>query len=104
MVIRLSPTIQKRVTRAAKAKGIEPSQLVEDALKEFLRTKREPREQVSEARRQLDELLRHKKKTVDFEAEVHQAKRSAGKLYEDNADWIERVAAEGTEHGKGAGL
>ncbi len=51
MVIRLSPTIQKRVTRAAKAKGIKPSQLVEDALKEYLTAERKPREQVSEARR-----------------------------------------------------
>ncbi len=104
MVIRLSPTIEKRVARAAKAKGIKPSQLVEAALKEYLAAERKPREQVSEARRQLDELLRRKKKTVDFDAEVHQAKRSAGKLYEDNADWIERVAAEGTEHGKGERL
>ena len=92
MVIRLSPTIQKRVTRAAKAKGIEPSQLVEDALKEFLKTKREPREQVSEARRQLDELLKHMRKPVDFDAEVHAAKRRAGQLYEDNAEWIERAS------------
>jgi len=92
MVIRLSPTIEKRVARAAKAKGIKPSQLVEAALREYLAAERKPREQVSEARRQLNELLRHKKKSVDFMAEVHEAKREAGRLYEDNAEWIERAS------------
>lgn len=92
MVIRLSPTIQKRVTRAAKAKGIKPSQLVEDALKEFLKTKREPREQVSDARRRLRELARYKKPVADFDAAVHRAKARARQSYEDNAEFIELAA------------
>jgi len=101
MVIRLSPTLEKRIVRAAKAQGITPAQWLEQAAKERLGAKRPPREQVSEARRQLDELLRHKKKTLDFMAEVHQAKREAGRLYEDNADWIERVAPQVAAPGRG---
>lgn len=99
MVIRLSPTLEKRVARAAKAQGIKPERLVRVALDQYLAPRRKPRAQVSEARRQLDELLRHKKKVEDFDAAVHAAKRYAGKLLEDNADWIDRVAAQGTEHG-----
>ena len=97
MVIRLSPTLQKRVERAAIARGVKPSKLVEAALKEYLN----PRDQVSEARRQLRQLLKHKKKTVDFDAAVERAKHYAGKLLDDNADWIEQVTAHGTEHGRG---
>lgn len=101
MVIRLSPTLEKRVARAAKARGVKPDKLVADALKQYLAVERKPRAEVSEARRQLHALVRHKKKVVDFDAEVHAAKRSAGRLYEDNADWIERVAGKGTEHRAG---
>jgi len=91
MVIRLSPTLQKRVLRAAKAKGIKPDQLVSTAVKQYLaEPKPSETEQVSETRRQLDELLKHMRKPDDFDAAVHEAKRWAGKLYEDNADWIEQ--------------
>ncbi|MBM3129386.1 MAG: toxin-antitoxin system HicB family antitoxin [Chloroflexi bacterium] len=102
MVIRLSPTLEKRVARAAKAKGVKPNQWIETAVKQQLAAedKRQPEEPVSDARRQLDELLRHKKKVEDFDAAVHAAKRYAGKLLEDNADWIDRVTAQGTEHGR----
>ncbi len=99
MVIRLSSAMQKRVEREAKVRGVKPSKLVEQLLKERLAPAK-PREEVSEARRQLNELLKHKKKTVDFDAAAHAAKRYAGHLLEDNADWIDRVTAAGTEHGK----
>jgi hypothetical protein len=94
MVIRLSPALEKRVARAAKAKGIKPDQWIETAVKQKLATedKRQTEEPVSDARRQLDELLRHMKKPVDFDAAVHKAKRRAGQLYEDNAEWIERAS------------
>ena len=101
MVIRLSPTVQKLVERESKARGIKPAKLVEETLKEHLTTKRKPREQVSEARRQLRLLLKHKKKTVDFDAAVHAAKRAGGKLIEDNQDWIDSVMARSTQHPKG---
>lgn len=89
MVIRLSPTLEKRVARAAKAKGVNPTKWVEDTVKERASAERKPRAQVSEARRQLRVLLKHKKKTVDFDA----AKRAGGKLIEDNQEWIDSVMA-----------
>jgi len=92
MVIRLSPTMEKRVARAAKAKGVKPDRLVESILKQRLPAEDKPREQVSEARRQLDQLLKHMSKPADFDAAVHAAKRHAGRLYEDNAGWIERAS------------
>lgn len=98
MVIRLPPVLEERIERAAKAKGLEPVQLVEEALKEYLTEEDTRREEVSEERRQLLKLLRNKKKTADFDAEVHAAKREAGRLYEENADWLEHTAANGTEH------
>jgi predicted transcriptional regulator len=73
MVIRLSSTLQKRVEREAKARGAKPAKLFEDALREYLASKRKPRNQVSEARQQLRELLKHKKKVDDFDAAVHAA-------------------------------
>ena len=101
MVIQLSPTLEEQVERAAQAKGITPEILVADAVGRYLAGECESSERVSEARQQLRELLKHKKKVVDFDAAVHAAKREAGRLYEDNADWIERVAESGTEHGSG---
>jgi hypothetical protein len=100
MVIRLPPTLEERVTRAAKEKGMEPGQLVEAAVNEYLSAEAETSDQVSEERRELRELLRHKKETLDFDAEVDAAKRAAGRMYEDNADWIENTAASETSHGK----
>ncbi len=100
MVIRLSSAMVKRVERVAKARGVKPSKLVEDALKEYLAPKQP--DEISEARRQLNELLKHKKKTGDFDAAVERAKRRAGELYEANADWIERVSADSTEHARRA--
>ena len=89
MVIQLSPTLEESIAREAKQEGKLPEQLIQEMFETHLALKRQPREQVSEARRQLDELLKHKKKTVDFDAEVHAAKREAGRLLEDNAEWIE---------------
>jgi hypothetical protein len=43
-------------------------------------------------------LLQHKKKTVNFMAAVHRAKRNADKLIQDNEEWIEQVTTRGTEH------
>ncbi len=95
MVIRLSSTMVKRVERAAKARGIKPSKLVEDALKEYLTDK--PHEEISEARRQLRELLKDQKPPDDFMAAVHEARRYARQLEEDNADWIESVTKQSVE-------
>ncbi len=94
MTIQLSPTLEKRVLREAKARGIKPNQLVEQVLKAHFQPQKVT-QQESAARRELRALLRNKKKTLDFMAEVHKAKREAGKLLKDNADWIERVAADG---------
>ncbi len=92
MVIRLSPTMQKRVERAAKARGVKPSKLVEELLTERLVAERKPREQVSEARKRLRELAKYKKKVDDFDAELHEARRYARQLEEDNAEFIEAAA------------
>lgn len=92
MVIRLSPTLEKRIEREAKVQGIKPQRLVENVLKQYLRVKQARPEAISTTRRQLDALLRYKKRTVDFGATVQRAKRRAGQLYEDNAEWIERVS------------
>ncbi len=96
MVIRLSPTMEERVEQAAKAKGIEPGQLVEEALDKYL-AKDEPRQEVSEARRQLRELMKDKKPAMDFDAALHDARRYARQLEEDNADWIESLAKHRTQ-------
>jgi hypothetical protein len=89
MVIRLSPALEERIERAAKEKGVEPEKLVEEAVQEYLAGERQT-EQISEARRQLDDLLQHMKKPEDFVAEVRAAKKRADKLYEDNAEAIEQ--------------
>ncbi len=89
MVIRLSPALEERIERAAKEKGIKPDKLVEEAVQEYLAGERQT-EQVSEARRQLDDLLQHMKKPKDFVAEVRAAKERAAKLYEDNAEAIDQ--------------
>ena len=91
MVIRLSPTLQKRVERAAKAEGVTLSKWLEDAVKQRLAAERKPPEQVSEARRQLNELLKDQKPPEDFMAAVHDARRYARQLEEDNADWLDMV-------------
>jgi hypothetical protein len=92
MVIRLSPTLERRIEREAKVQGIAPERLVENILKQYLSVKKARSEAMSATRRQLDALLRYKKRTVDFAAAVQRAKRKAGRLYEDNAEWIERVS------------
>ncbi len=90
MVIRLSPALEERIERAAKEKGIQPDKLVEKALEEYLTAERQRREPTSEARRELDDLLQHMKKPMDFDAEVRAAKERADKLYEDNAEAIDQ--------------
>jgi hypothetical protein len=92
MVIRLSPTLEKRVARAAKAKGIRPDRLVRVALSQYLAPKRNPRAQVSEARLRLRQLARYKKPVTDFDAEVHAARQYARQLEEENAEFIEAAA------------
>ncbi len=92
MVIRLSPTLEKRVARAAKAQGIKPERLVRVALDQYLAPKRKPREQVSEARLKLRQLARYKRPVSDFDAEVHAARRYARQLEEENAEFIEAAA------------
>ncbi len=99
MVIRLSPALEERIERAAKEEGIKPDKLVEKALDEYLTAERQRRQPTSEARRQLQELAQDKKKVVDFDAAVEEAKRNAGKLYDDNADWIERAVRTRNSHG-----
>ena len=73
MVIQLSPTLEESIAREAKQEGKLPEQLIQEMFETHLALKRQPREQVSE----------------DFDAEVHAAKREAGRLLEDNAEWIE---------------
>lgn|GEM_PF-1214309 len=104
MVIRLSPTMKRRIERAAKTQGITPSKFVEEMLKERLKAKRKPRaeEPVSEARRRLRELARYKKPVLDFDAAVHRAKAAARQSYEDNAEFIELAAKRFTQSSEGA--
>ena len=98
MVIRLSPRLQKRLERAAKVRGVKPSKLIENALKQYLR----PRDQVSEARRRLRELAKYKKPITDFDAALHAARRYARQLEEDNTEFLELAAkrfAKPSDHG-----
>jgi hypothetical protein len=96
MTIELSPALQKRVLREAKARGVKPKQLVEAAVKAYLKPPAKRRLKETDARRQLRELTKKAKiRTTDFDAAVEAAKRSAGKLIEDNADWIEHVTTHG---------
>ncbi|MBI5649453.1 MAG: hypothetical protein HZC40_03245 [Chloroflexi bacterium] len=92
MVVRLSPTIQKRVERKAKAQGIKPAQLIELALKQYLAPKPKPVAPVSDARRQLNESARFMKKNVDFDAALHAARQYARQLEADNAEFIEMAS------------
>ena len=92
MVIRLSPTLQKRVERAAIAEGVTLSKWLEAAVKERLAVKRKPREEISQARKRLRELAKYKKPVVDFDAEVHAVRAFAWKQYEDNAELIEMAS------------
>ncbi|MBI4673551.1 MAG: hypothetical protein HY741_18005 [Chloroflexi bacterium] len=98
MTIQLSPALEKRVAREAKARGIAPKQVVEEALKAYFKPPTATRQE-SSARRELRALLQNKKKTADFIAEVRRARRAAGKLLDDNAEWIEHVSTSRTEHG-----
>ena len=99
MVIRLSPTLQKRVTRAAQAQGITPEKLVSAALKQYLAPpKSSATEEISESRRRLRELARYKKPVLDFDAAVHRAKELAHQSYEDNADLLELAAQRFKSH------
>ena len=92
MVIRLSPKIQKLVERESKARGIKPTQLVEDTLKERFTPKRKPPEQISEARQRLRELAQYKKKGVAFDEALRTARAFAQKQYTDNVEFIEMTA------------
>lgn len=92
MVIRLSSTLEKRIVREAKVRGIRPNRLVENILKQHLRVRPLSRKETTSATRlQLDDLLRYKKRSANFMTAVRQAKQEAGRRYEDNVDWIERA-------------
>ncbi len=91
MTIQLSPTLEKRVARIAKARGIQPKQLVEEAVRAYLKPQTPPRPETA-ARRELRALLRNKKKTVDFDAALHKARAYARQMEDDNAEFIERAA------------
>jgi len=92
MTIQLSPALQKRVARTAKARGITAKQLVEEALRAYLKPPPKARPQESEARKRLRELNKYKKKEADFDAALHRARAYARQLEEDNAEFIELVA------------
>jgi hypothetical protein len=92
MTIQLSPALEKRVARAAKARGIKPKDLVEEALKEYLKPVRKTRLPESAARKRLRELNKYKKQDVDFDTAVRQAKLQAYNLYQDNVEFIEMGA------------
>lgn len=88
MTIQLSPALEKRVARAAKEKGIQPQELVEAAVKAYLKPPRKTQE--SESRKHLRELTeKYKTRKVDFDTAVHEARAYAYKLYEDNVEYIE---------------
>lgn len=90
MTIDLSPAMQKRIAREAKARGIPPKQLVEEAVKAYLKPQSKSALEVTASRRRLRELTqKYKKRNVDFDPAVHEAKRAAAKLYEDNLEFIE---------------
>jgi hypothetical protein len=92
MTIRLSPALEKRVQRAAKARGMKPSEWVEKALREYLKGVGTTQTHVSEARRRLRALAKYKKPVTDFDTAVHEARRYARQLESDNAEFIEAAA------------
>jgi hypothetical protein len=89
MTIRLSPAMEKRVARIAKARGLKPNELVEEALKAYLKPQSKPTPPESDARRRLRELTKHKTRQVDFDTAVHEAKEYGRQVYEDNIEFIE---------------
>jgi len=92
MTIQLSPALEKRVAREAKARGIKPKELVEQALRAYLKPPTKTRPQESEARRRLRELTKYKKRNVDFDTAVHEARKYARQMEADNAEFIELAA------------
>jgi len=96
-VITLPESLLRQASETARQKGIEVEALVIEAVERYLVEQRE--ELVSEARKELRKLLRHKKKTVDFMEEVHQERARAREMEEANQDWIDLVAFQDTEHG-----
>ena len=101
MTIQLSPTVEKRLAREAKARGIKPKDIVEEALNVYWQpSKSEPLFQ-SEDWNKLRELTRkYKKRHVDFDTAVSEAKAKAYQLYEDNIEIIELAAKRYTRSGK----
>lgn len=89
MTIQLSPALEKRIAREAKARGIKPKDLVEQVLKEYLKPARKTLPPESAARKRLRELNKFKKQDVDFDTAVRQAKLQAYNLYQDNVEFIE---------------
>lgn len=89
MTIQLSPALEKRIAREAKARGIKPKDLVEQALKAYFKPASKAPSPESAARQRLRELNKYKKKGVDFDTTVRQAKVKANQLYQDNIEFIE---------------
>jgi hypothetical protein len=92
MTIQLSPAVEKQVERAAKARGMKPKDLVEEVLKAYFKPQAKPHLEESDARRRLRELTKYKKRQVDFDTAVHEARKYARQLEADNAEFIELAA------------
>ena len=96
-VITLPEPLLQQASETARQRGIEVDALVIEAVERYLEEQRQ--EPVSEAREQLRKYLRHKKKTVNFMKEVHQARAWARKAEEANQDWIDLTSPLSPEHG-----
>jgi hypothetical protein len=97
-VITLPEPLLQQASEAARQKGMEVDAPVIEAVERYLEEQWE--EPVSEARKELRELLRHKKKTVNFMKEVHQARAWAREVEEANQDWIDLVTSQDIEQGR----
>ena len=97
-VITLPEPLLQQASETARRKGIEVNALVIEAVERYLEEQR--KEPILEVRKELRRLLRHKKKTVDFMEEVHQARAWAREVEEANQGWIDLVTSQSTECGR----
>jgi post-segregation antitoxin (ccd killing protein) len=90
-VITLPEPLLQQASETARQKGIEVDALVIEAVERYLEEQRE--EPVSEAWKELRKLLQHKKKTINFMKEVHQARAWAREVEEANQDVADLISA-----------
>lgn len=99
MTIQLSPTLEKRIAREAKARGMKPKELAEQILKAYFKPQAAARPETA-ARRELRARLRNKEITTDSDRKLHAARAYARQMEEDNAHFIERAAQRYTKRVK----